>query len=107
MRTLILAVLAFASSAVGQIPETKALEGCWRNIDNDRSPGNHPMLCFGPEDVVVNFWTPSGGLDYAFYNWEILSGSTIGIGNVSCGYKIEGDNLSLSECGLRGIFKKN
>ncbi len=106
MRTLILLIFAFASHASGQNPDTKAFEGCWDNVEDDRRPGSHPGLCFGPEDVIVNFWTSIGDLDYSEVQWALGPNSTIQIADTLCRYRFEETTLNISECYFKGTFKK-
>jgi len=112
MKKLILLLSAFASQALSQdLPKgalpAATIEGCWRNVENDRSPGKQPLLCFGAEDVMTDFWTPSGGLDYSVERWVLLSDSTMQIGDKTCKYALHGNSLSISDCSFRGFFEKH
>jgi hypothetical protein len=107
MRTLILFLFAFASHAFGQDLDTKAIEGCWDNVDQSRERGHIPFLCFKAEDVIVNFWDFSGGLDYYEVQWVFDSDSIILIHDTSCKYRLEKQRLDLSDCRFQGTFFKN
>jgi len=107
MKKLILLLSALASQAMSQeLPDAKALESCWDNVEHDRRPGSHPNLCFGPEDVTVTFWTPSRDLDYAEEQWALLPDSTLQIADKECRYRLEGDVLSISDCVFQGTFER-
>jgi hypothetical protein len=103
---IVLVFLTFCSPALGQPHDPQALEGCWRNVEDDRRPGHLFSLCFGAEDVTVFFWTPSGGLDYSAVEWALGPKSTIQIADETCRYRLERQTLYLSECSYPGAFRK-
>ncbi len=104
---IFLAVMVCIASPIPAEAVTKrAFVGCWRNKIADHAAGRIFNLCFGPDELTIFIWTPSGGSDYAVYNWTLIHNSTIRIGDTRCKYQNQSGDLRMENCQFSGEFLK-